>query len=320
MSNQLGKCRLLAVAALLVATGIAAPSRADFEEDLARIDAALKGNPGRVPGPALESCLNRRGFALRLYRGGHDARAQRALRSCFHLLHIPEVAPAPRVTAPTAEQLAAKARREIESALALEPDLARGLELFRECAGCHRPEGWGLGNGSVPQVAGQHRSVLVKQLADIRAGNRDAILMVPYAAPEIIGGAQGVADVTGYIGSLEMTSGTSKGPGDDLEHGEQLYAEHCVRCHGARGEGDAEEFVPRIQSQHFHYLVRQFEWIRDGKRRNANAEMVAQIQEFAPRDVSAVLDYVSRLSPPPELEAPPGWQNPDFEDRPFEEP
>ena len=77
-----------------------------------------------------------------------------------------------------------------------------------------------------------------------------------------------------------------------------------------RGNGD--EYMPRIQAQHFNYLVRQFEWIRDGKRRNANAEMVTQIQNFDERQTRAVLDYVSRLEPPKEFQAPEGWHNPDF--------
>ena len=77
-------------------------------------------------------------------------------------------------------------------------------------------------------------------------------------------------------------------------------------------EGNDDAYVPRIQAQHYKYLVRQFEWIRDGKRRNANLEMVEQIQSFEQRAIHATLDYVSRLKPPLELQAPPGWKNPDF--------
>ena len=72
--------------------------------------------------------------------------------------------------------------------------------------------------------------------------------------------------------------------------------------------------MPRIQAQHFNYLVRQFEWIRDRKRRNADAEMATQIESMDEREMAAVLDYVSRLEPPEELQAPAGWHNPDFSD------
>ncbi len=124
--------------------------------------------------------------------------------------------------------------------------------------------------------------------------------------------AQAVADVAGYIDTLEIGVDNGKGPGRDLELGERLYRENCARCHGATGEGDADSFVPRVQAQHYNYLVTQFQWIREGKRRNANAEMVAQIQGFNELETQAVLDYVSRLEPPSELQAPPDWQNPDF--------
>jgi cytochrome c553 len=236
------------------------------------------------------------------------------LSACFGLLEIPRVPPIDQVVAVTPEQLDAKASAEMERALGLAPDVANGLKIYRECAACHMPEGWGLSSGSVPQIAGQHRKVIVKQLSDIRAGNRDAVLMAPYASVESIGGAQAVADVTAYIDSLEINVAGGKGSGEDLELGERLYAENCTRCHGPAGEGNNEIFAPRIQSQHYNYLVRQFEWIRDGKRRNANAEMIAQIQGFGDRETAAVLDYVSRLEPAVELQAPPGWKNPDFID------
>ena len=174
------------------------------------------------------------------------------------------------------------------------------------------PEGWGMSSGLVPQIAGQHRNVVIKQLADIRAGNRETVLMAPYSSLEVIGGVQAVADVAGYIDTLEISTAGGKGPGDDLEHGERLYGEHCASCHGAQGEGNPDDYVPRIQAQHFNYLVRQFEWIRDGKHRNANDEMQAQIAGFDDKQLRAVLDYVSRLEPPPEFQAPPGWRNPDF--------
>jgi len=288
---------------------------ADFSTELAEVDDALRNNPARVPHEALVSCEARRNSAIELYRRGHDARARRRLRFCREVLKVPErpeESEAAVRRGPTPEELAARAAAELEGALALTPDLANGLRIYRECAACHTPEGWGLSNGSVPQIAGQHRTVVIKQLADIRTGNRDAVLMLPYAAAEVIGGRQAVADVAGYIDTLEISTATGKGDGKDLALGERLYRENCTQCHGPSGEGDAGEFVPRIQSQHYNYLVRQFEWIRDGKRRNANAEMVEQIHAFGDRETHAVLDWVSRLEPPADLQAPEGWRNPDF--------
>lgn len=316
MDSSTAKPRIVLVVLTLVAAaaGLTSPAlSADFQDDVARVDRALKTNPSRVLGAALESCLKQRRFAVELYYMGQEARAERSLRYCYRVLKIPEEAPPPKVAAVKKQDLKAKAQREIDLALAKTPDVANGLKLYRECAACHMPEGWGLSNGTVPQIAGQHRNVVVKQMADIRAGNRHTVLMAPYASEKSIGDAQAVADVSAYVDTLEISVETGKGPGDELELGERLYREKCAACHGPTGAGSNETFTPRIHAQHYNYLVRQFEWIRDGLRPNANPEMVAHIQEFKERETHAVLDYVSRLAPPEIMQAPPGWKNPDFE-------
>ncbi len=201
---------------------------------------------------------------------------------------------------------------EQDEALTLKPNLENGIEVYEVCAACHLYEGWGQTDGTFPQLAGQHKNVLIKQLADIRALNRDNPTMYPFALPESIGGAQSIADVSEYISKLPMNPEPGVGPGTDLELGAKLYKDNCVRCHGDNGQGIPEKYYPRIQGQHYNYLVRQFEWIRDGKRRNANPDMVKQIQGFSDKDMSAVMDFVSRQKPPAEDLGEPGWENPDF--------
>jgi cytochrome c553 len=85
-----------------------------------------------------------------------------------------------------------------------------------------------------------------------------------------------------------------------------------VDCHGARGEGDVKEHIPAIAGQHYPYLLRQFDNIRTGKRKNSDPKMVEQVQGFTMAQEEAVLDYTSRLRPPAEKLAPDGWTNPDF--------
>ncbi len=207
---------------------------------------------------------------------------------------------------------------EREEAMMLEADHENGIEVYEVCAGCHLTEGWGKPDGTFPQLAGQSRAVLIKQLADIRAKNRDNPTMYPFALPESIGGAQSLADVTEYIANLPMNPAPGLGEWDEgtaeFAQGQELYATNCVECHGENGEGKADDFYPLIQGQHYNYMLRQFEWIRDGKRRNANPDMIEQIQGFSDQDMAMVINYVSRLKPPADKVAPSAdWLNPDYD-------
>lgn len=201
---------------------------------------------------------------------------------------------------------------EKDEAMKLTPNLEHGKDVYEVCSACHLPEGWGSKDGTFSQIAGQHFEVIIKQLADIRALNRDNPTMYPFALPKEIGGVQSISDVAAYIAKLPMTPDNGEGPGTDLEHGAKLYKDNCVKCHGENGEGKHEKWFPRIHGQHFNYLIRQFREIKSGKRRNSNPDMVKQIEGFNDRDVLAVMDYVSRLKAPKEMVAPPGWTNPDF--------
>ncbi len=203
-------------------------------------------------------------------------------------------------------------------ALKLKPNLNNGRDIFEVCSACHLPEGWGKKDGTFPQLAGQHPNVIIKQLADIRNKNRDNPTMYPFATKQSIGGPQALADVAAYISKLPMDPDNGKGPWPkgtpQFAKGKKLYEANCVRCHGKHGEGSNEKFYPRIQGQHYKYMLRQFQWIRDGKRRNANPDMVKQIKHFSDQDMRLVINYVSRIPVPKKDLAPsPNWHNPDFD-------
>jgi cytochrome c553 len=215
-------------------------------------------------------------------------------------------------TTASAEDPAEIARVEYDQVMALTPDLDNGRQVYLTCAVCHRPEGWGSIDGAYPQIAGQLRTVIIKQLADIRARNRDNPLMYPFSVPRILGGPQNIADVAAYVAQLPMNPRNGVGPGTDLELGRTIYEEHCTKCHGATGEGNEEEHIPSIAGQHYIYLMRQFDAIRSGRRHNSDPKMVKQIDGFTPQHQAAVLDYTSRLRPSADKVAEMGWMNPDF--------
>jgi len=100
---------------------------------------------------------------------------------------------------------------EALEALKLLGDMEEGEEIYTVCAACHQPTGWGDPLGVFPQLAGQHTTVLIKQISDIRAGNRDNPTMYPFAMQ--IEGAQDIRDVCAYIQTLKMNPKPRVGPG-----------------------------------------------------------------------------------------------------------
>jgi cytochrome c553 len=216
-------------------------------------------------------------------------------------------------TSTAAETPAANVDQVVQDALKLTPDPQRGRQLFFSCAVCHTPEGWGSPSGHYPQIAGQHRSVVIKQLEDIYKGNRDNPTMIPFTTPLLSQGPQALADIAAYVEGLRMVPNNKVGPGYQLERGKSLYKETCSECHGENGEGKAAKYYPRIQGQHFSYLQRQLHWIKEGKRRNADKEMMKHLRNFSYEDMDAVADYVSRMPVDQSLLADhKDWRNPDF--------
>lgn len=199
---------------------------------------------------------------------------------------------------------------EFEKALQLTPDVEHGKKLFRACVTCHGPEAWGSFGSGYPQLAGQLPGVLIKQLADFRAGNRDNPIMRAFASRRSLGEAQDIADVAAYISQLPMSAKNQRGFPFDLAKGKQIYQQECEECHGKEGIGDPTEIIPKLQGQHYSYLMRQFDWIRNGRRRNADKKMIKQIKNFRANEQASVMSYLANIIP--ENAAQPQWRNSDF--------
>ncbi len=181
-------------------------------------------------------------------------------------------------------------------ALTLTGDIENGEEAYEICSACHLPSGAGRPDGTFPQLAGQHPNVIIKQIADIRAGRRDNPIMYPFAIT--LTDPQELADVSAYIQTLPIPTDNGKGPGTNVAMGKELYDRDCVECHGNNGEGNAEKFYPVLAGQHYKYLERQIGDIAEGRRRNANPDMVKIVKEYSPEQLEAVTDYMSTIEWP----------------------
>lgn len=183
-------------------------------------------------------------------------------------------------------------------ALKLKGNAKAGQEAYEVCGACHLPSGSGRPDGTFPQLAGQHSTVIIKQIADIRGGLRDNPTMYPFAVT--LSDAQELADVATYIQTLCIPREHGMGSKDAaiLKQGEELYKKECTSCHGAAGEGDKAKFYPVLAGQHYKYMLRQVTEIRDGKRRNANPDMVKIVKKYSDHDLDAVVTYMSTLTMP----------------------
>ncbi|MDO9602377.1 MAG: c-type cytochrome [Rhodocyclaceae bacterium] len=173
-------------------------------------------------------------------------------------------------------------------------DAVRGESKFVICQGCHRADGAGRIDGSYPRLAGQHVSVLIKQMTDVQTERRYNPKMQPFIhLHEVL--PQHVADLAVYLNGLPVIADHGRGPGDKLQRGQELYTNDCASCHGKQGEGSDAEFYPRVSGQHFKYLVRESLTIRNGKRRNAHPKMVLVIKNYSEEDIEAVSSFMSHL-------------------------
>jgi cytochrome c553 len=182
-------------------------------------------------------------------------------------------------------------------ALKAKGDPLRGEISFETCQGCHRADASGRMSGAYPRLAGQHASVLIKQMTDIRAGRRDNPKMEPFITGHAISPME-IADIAAYLQSLPIPTENGKGLGTDLSRGKEVYIKECVNCHGENGEGSGKEFYPLVAAQHYRYLLRELHYIKDGERRNANPKMVKAIKPYSDADLDALADYMSRMPVP----------------------
>ncbi|GMU70530.1 MAG: hypothetical protein AMXMBFR37_28620 [Steroidobacteraceae bacterium] len=181
------------------------------------------------------------------------------------------------------------------SAHAAAADASKGARIYADCAGCHGATAQGTANGQVPALAGQHYSVIVKQLLDYREGERwDARMESVMAEHRFDDDAQ-IANVAAYIAGMRMPP-AGGGSGIGGEHGATVYAQHCASCHGPRGEGNGEKVTPRLAGQQYMYLRRQLHDAVDGRRPNMPADHVALLAPLDVDDIDGLAEYLAELA------------------------
>jgi len=192
---------------------------------------------------------------------------------------------------------------DIKATLALPGDVQRGKDAYAECQTCHRTDASGRIAFNIPRLSGQHASVIIKQLMDIRSGLRVNEDMREYMHDSDLT-LQDFADMAAYLQSLPVAGKIGQGPPELVPRGQALYASDCAGCHGEHAEGRPELFFPMLASQHYGYLLREIDLILSGERGNSNPAMPPILKNYATEEKQAIAAYLAQLPAPGKSVAP----------------
>ena len=83
-----------------------------------------------------------------------------------------------------------------------------------------------------------------------------------------------------------------------LLHGQALFDDTCIACHGPDGSGQPNGSVPAIAAQPSHFIIRQLVDYRHGRRPDLRMEhSTGRHRLVDARDIADVAAYVSQLPP-----------------------
>jgi mono/diheme cytochrome c family protein len=188
----------------------------------------------------------------------------------------------------------ARTRRERETpAFPAGGDQSRGLKLYAEhCASCHGPTGDGDGPGAAgllpaPANLAEHDYSRARLEQTLWNGVAGTAMPAWRDHPLSDLAALAVAVRTLHAPSPET-------PAALAEQGAQAYAQHCVQCHGERGDGrgtaaDALAIAPADFTQQRPTLARSIDVLRRGI---AGTPMVPWTSRLSEAEVVAVAQFV----------------------------
>lgn len=178
-------------------------------------------------------------------------------------------------------------------------DAAAGQTKVAVCAGCHGADGNSVAP-NFPKLAGQGERYLLKQLNDIKSGNRQVVEMTGILTNV---SDEDMADIAAYFSSQSMSVGATDpvklAAGQALYRGGKLNEgmPACIGCHSPNGAGNAAAGFPRLGGQHAQYVAKQLTDFREGNRTNDGDTMPmrAIAAKLSNKDIDAISSYIQGL-------------------------
>ena len=178
-------------------------------------------------------------------------------------------------------------------------DAKAGQAKAAVCGACHGPDG-NSAAPNFPKLAGQGERYLLKQMHDIKSGNRQVLEMTGLLTNL---SDQDLADIAAYFASQSGSVGAADpklvARGEALFRGGKLEEgmPSCTGCHSPNGAGNAAAGFPHLGGQHAQYVAKQLTDFREGNRTNDGDNMImrAIAAKLSNKDIEAVSSYLQGL-------------------------
>jgi cytochrome c553 len=178
-------------------------------------------------------------------------------------------------------------------------DAQAGQGKVAVCGACHGVDG-NSPAPNFPKLAGQGERYLLKQLHDIKSGNRQVVEMTGLLDNL---SDQDMADIAAYFSRQKMSVGAADPKlvkrGEALFRGGKLEEgmPACTGCHSPNGAGVAAAGFPHLGGQHAQYVAKQLTDFREGNRTNDGDAMIMRsiAAKLSNKDIEAVSSYIQGL-------------------------
>jgi len=176
----------------------------------------------------------------------------------------------------------------------LEPDIAAGSVMFRQCALCHGQRGQGILGGKYPRIAGLPEYYLMNALEDYQTGERG------YDAMLVVGGLrtadkQDLRNLAAYVSDIDITLDVPGPEEGSARSGKRLYKGDCKTCHGREGQGKTRKESPPLRGQYHEYLMRQIVMFKNDERVHADDPDDETFDDYEEEDLLDILAFIATL-------------------------